>query len=98
MAQITEEAFSVSSHFCEEDELDHWPYEHNDCNHYGREDLEERMRVKVDNGPAPPLISEPVLIRSYFLTWREKTSQKLAFQKRLNGRGAPRYFMPIDRF
>jgi hypothetical protein len=24
-----------------------------------REDLEERMRVKVDNGPAPSLMSEP---------------------------------------
>jgi hypothetical protein len=87
MVQITKETFSVRSHFCEEDELDHWPYERNDYNQYGREDLEERMSVKVDNGPAPSLMSEPVLIRSYFLTWREKTSQKLAFEKRLNGLG-----------
>jgi hypothetical protein len=88
MVQITKETFSVSSHFYEEYELDHWPYEHNDYNRYGREDLKERMRVKVDSRIAPSLMSKPVLIRSYFLTWQEKTSQKLAFEKRLNGLSA----------
>jgi len=92
MAQITKEAFFTSGHFCEGNELDHWPYGHNDYNHYGREGLEERVRVKGDNGPAPSLMSEPVLIRSYFLTWREKTSQKLAFEKRLNGLGTALFY------
>ncbi len=72
MVRITKEAFSTRSHFCEEDELDRWPYENNAYNQCYREDLEERMRRKVDNRPAPSLISEPVLIRSCFASFEKR--------------------------
>ncbi len=83
MARAARATLPVIDCFFEVEELQGWLSRMQDGQRESNTTLADGMESGAGHNDPLSRLSEPVLIRSYFLTWREKTLQKHAFKKRL---------------